>query len=92
MKANETTVVVPPKRAARVAPSGGCSHSSRPWLQPRVHRLVDVRVGLHAARQDEQARRVDRPRGLGGDGAGLGDERDPLARDADVERPLLLRA
>jgi hypothetical protein len=34
MKANEITVVVPPKSAARVAPSGGWSQTSRPCDQP----------------------------------------------------------
>src|SRR5579859_5362895 len=34
MNANETTVVVPPKMAARVAASGDCSHTSSPRVQP----------------------------------------------------------
>ena len=35
MNANESTVVVPPKIAARVAPSGDWSHTSSPCVQPR---------------------------------------------------------
>ena len=35
MKANESTVVVPPKIAALVAPSGVWSQTSSPCVQPR---------------------------------------------------------
>ena len=58
-----------------------------------VHRLVDVRVRLDAAREHEHARRVDDPRpAVGGARVPARDEGDPLAGDADVETPSSARA
>ena len=89
MKANETTVVVPPKRAARVAPSGGCSHSSRPCDQPlcigswmcACGSTPPGKTSLPLASITRPASMSTRP--------GRRDVRDRLAADPDLELALL---
>ena len=85
MNANESTVVVPPKIAARVAPFRRLEPDLLALRPAAVHRLEDVRVRLDPAGHDDPAGRVEHARVAGRDRAGLGDVGDRLAGDADVE-------